>query len=405
MAQTETSSDLTAFIDEHGEVLARFFALLVDDPLDAEDLFHAEVFRLFARHGAVGVSRPAVFRSALARSRRHARLQSRSHYRPVEIDGEGRAEGRGVEALRRAWRRVPLLERSAVALLVGFEQTPREVSSLLGKRSEDPLAAAEHGLLLFERERAMHGRLPVFPRGRERGDLLRSLLEAPGDSAPEPNGRADRIERETASALRAYRLLHRAILRPADWRKMRRRVLRDLPVSGGTLLFDSFETPFGWFSAASLEGVVVGSAFGRRSEQEWLRAVGPSVARGARSDPRSLRGPRRELEEYFAGRGTEFTFPWRLVGVSAFRAAVLDACARIPYGAVRSYKHLAKAVGRPAATRAVGGALSRNPLPVVVPCHRVITRTGLLGGFSAGIALKERLLSLEGMGDLFAPRP
>ncbi|MBM3319521.1 MAG: MGMT family protein [Candidatus Eisenbacteria bacterium] len=93
------------------------------------------------------------------------------------------------------------------------------------------------------------------------------------------------------------------------------------------------------------------------------------------------------------------------MGASSFRAAVLDACARIPYGTVRCYKQLAEAVGRPGAMRAVGGALSRNPLPVVVPCHRVIARTGSLGGFSGGVALKKKLLSLEGMGDLFHSRP
>jgi methylated-DNA-[protein]-cysteine S-methyltransferase len=244
--------------------------------------------------------------------------------------------------------------------------------------------------------------LPPGPRDARKGDALRGLLA--GVPAVEKGGRARaRVVAELESGIKRFRALQAAILRPSDWKRMRKRALREAPVPGAGLVFDAFPTPFGWFSVGALEGAVIGTAFGRRGEAEWLREVGPGVARSARQDPKALRGPRRELEEYFAGRRRAFTFPYRLIGATSFRASVLAACAKIPFGTVRSYRQVADAAGRPGAWRAVGGALGRNPLPVVVPCHRVIAHSGYLGGFSAGLSLKEKLLSLEGMGDLFNP--
>jgi len=406
MARAHTPPDLVPFVDRLGEDLARLFLLLVPDPLDAEDLFYGEVLRLPADRSSGAVSEAAVFRSALVRARGHLRALGRSHYRPVEVDDGVRGAGSEEAALLRAWSSVPLAERCAIALLVGFERPETEVAAALGKKAGDPIGAAEHGLLLFERERAGRKRLPAAPRGRARGESLRKILAAPEGAGIEEGEVGDRVARETLSAVRAFRRLHGAVLRASEWKKMQKRVLREAPArGGGLLLVDSFETPLGWFGAASLEGVVVGTVFGKRNESDWLRETAPLGVRRARTDPGALRAARRELLEYFAGRRKRFTFPYRLMGASSFRAAVLDACARIPYGTVRCYKQLAEAVGRPGAMRAVGGALSRNPLPVVVPCHRVIARTGSLGGFSGGVALKKKLLSLEGMGDLFHSRP
>lgn len=103
----------------------------------------------------------------------------------------------------------------------------------------------------------------------------------------------------------------------------------------------------------------------------------------------------RELQEYVAGSRRAFTFPVDLAECTGFQWAVLDVTSRIPWGEVRTYGQVARQTGRPRAARAVGGALSRNPVPIVIPCHRVVGSGGL-GGFTGGLGLKRRLLAIEG---------
>ncbi len=103
------------------------------------------------------------------------------------------------------------------------------------------------------------------------------------------------------------------------------------------------------------------------------------------------------LAAHFAGQPTPFGVPLDLRGVGEFGRAVLAACGRIPWGRTATYGELAAAVGRPGAARAVGQALGRNPLPVVVPCHRVIGADGSLVGFGSGLEMKRRLLAHEGV--------
>lgn len=102
----------------------------------------------------------------------------------------------------------------------------------------------------------------------------------------------------------------------------------------------------------------------------------------------------RQLEEYFAGTRTSFDLPLDPVG-TAFQRDVWRALLTIPYGETRSYADLACAIGRPTATRAVGAANGRNPLPIVTPCHRVIGSNGRLTGFAGGLPNKQLLLALE----------
>lgn len=104
---------------------------------------------------------------------------------------------------------------------------------------------------------------------------------------------------------------------------------------------------------------------------------------------------RRELEEYAAGRRRRFEVPFELEGTH-FQCEVWKALFEIPYGEVRTYGQLAEALGRRGASRAVGAAAGKNPLPVIVPCHRLIGAGGALTGFSAGVAIKRWLLELEG---------
>ena len=103
---------------------------------------------------------------------------------------------------------------------------------------------------------------------------------------------------------------------------------------------------------------------------------------------------RQQLTEYFAGERREFDLPLKLNGTE-FQMSVLRALQQIPYGETTSYAEIAERVGRPKAVRAVGAANGRNPIPIIVPCHRVIGSHGELTGFGGGLETKEALLRLE----------
>ena len=108
---------------------------------------------------------------------------------------------------------------------------------------------------------------------------------------------------------------------------------------------------------------------------------------------------KRQLDGYFAGRRRRFDLPLAPTG-TAFQRQVLKALQAIPYGETRSYKQVAEAIGKPRAVRAVGAANGRNPLPIIIPCHRVIGSDGSLTGFGGGLDAKRQLLALELNGDL-----
>jgi methylated-DNA-[protein]-cysteine S-methyltransferase len=113
--------------------------------------------------------------------------------------------------------------------------------------------------------------------------------------------------------------------------------------------------------------------------------------------PAKLDGVRRELDEYFAGRrrAFELELDWRLVG-TGFARRVLEAAIAIPFGATRTYREVAGAAGSPNGYRAAGNALGANPMPIVVPCHRVLASGGGLGGYTGGLDRKRTLLCIEG---------
>jgi len=106
-----------------------------------------------------------------------------------------------------------------------------------------------------------------------------------------------------------------------------------------------------------------------------------------------------DLRRYFAGEPVKFAIELDLDGLTGWQKRVLMKAAEIPYGKVMTYGGLAVAVGSPGAGRAVGQAMARNPVPIVVPCHRVVAASGKLGGFSAGLDWKRKLLRLEGIED------
>jgi methylated-DNA-[protein]-cysteine S-methyltransferase len=159
------------------------------------------------------------------------------------------------------------------------------------------------------------------------------------------------------------------------------------------------ETPVGTLLAAATESGLVRLSFPQPDQEQMIdelaAAIGPRVVElPSRFDPL-----RRQLEEYFEGqrRGFDLELDWQLSG--GFVRKVLVETARIPYGETRSYAEVAAAVGSPRAYRAAGSALGANPIPIVVPCHRVLRSGGALGGYGGGLGVKRRLLTIEGALD------
>lgn len=130
---------------------------------------------------------------------------------------------------------------------------------------------------------------------------------------------------------------------------------------------------------------------------EQLAEIAERISPRILSAPEQTDAVRRQLDEYFAGRRHDFDVPidWRLV--RGFAANVLRATARIPFGSVSSYREVAGEAGAPNAYRAAGNALGSNPIPIVVPCHRVLHAGGGLGGYTGGVDRKRYLLRLEGV--------
>lgn len=130
-------------------------------------------------------------------------------------------------------------------------------------------------------------------------------------------------------------------------------------------------------------------------ENAVLEQLAAEVSPRVLAAPRKLDDPRRELDQYFSGRRRQFETPqdWQLI--RGFARRVLVATARVPYGATATYKQMATEAGSPRASRAAGNALGSNPLPIVVPCHRVLHASGGLGGYTGGVEKKRVLLAVE----------
>ena len=160
----------------------------------------------------------------------------------------------------------------------------------------------------------------------------------------------------------------------------------------GGLLHATLATPLGAMTAlANGQGLIA------------LLFPGDAVPEDSRPSPRTGHAAIacRQLGEYFARRRKVFELPfaWSL---TPFRRKVLNRVARIPFGATRSYGEIAAAIGQPGAARAVGGANNANPLPIIVPCHRVIGADGRLVGYGGGLSIKAWLLEFEGAAQVAA---
>lgn len=160
-----------------------------------------------------------------------------------------------------------------------------------------------------------------------------------------------------------------------------------MPTTTTALATRTLDTSVGALTVTASDAGIRSIAFG----------AGPGAGGGAGGGAAGahLDAAAAQLEDYLAGRLRVFDLTLDLDGVSDFDRAVYDRMVRIPHGEVVSYGRLAEEIGRPGAARAVGGACNRNPVPIVVPCHRVVAADGTLGGYGGGLATKRRLLATE----------
>jgi methylated-DNA-[protein]-cysteine S-methyltransferase len=159
------------------------------------------------------------------------------------------------------------------------------------------------------------------------------------------------------------------------------------------------DSPFGPLLLAQTSRGLIRVGLPNQDSDELLADIAERVSPRVLEAPAELDEVRRELDLYFAGKLDRFDLPldWRLSG--GFRQRVLRAINRIPYGQTRSYTEMARKAGNERAVRAAGTACGSNPIPLVVPCHRVLRTSGALGGYGGGLPMKQALLELEGVLD------
>jgi methylated-DNA-[protein]-cysteine S-methyltransferase len=145
------------------------------------------------------------------------------------------------------------------------------------------------------------------------------------------------------------------------------------------------QTPIGRIGIAEVDGSITALYFAGESPPEDAE----------RCETPLLKEAFNQLRDYFAGKRTAFSLPLAPAGTAFMRRAWEELC-RIPYGETVSYRELAAAAGRPRGARAAGMACNRNPIPIIIPCHRVIGASGRLTGYGGGLDIKEKLLALEG---------
>lgn len=158
----------------------------------------------------------------------------------------------------------------------------------------------------------------------------------------------------------------------------------------------SVDTPAGKLLVAVTARGLARVAFPSESVEAIVAELSTKISPRILESARATDEVRRELEQYFDGKRTSFDLPidWRLS--HGFARKTLHAITKVPFGTVTTYGDLAKRLGSPRAARAVGNALGSNPIPIVVPCHRVVRAGGDLGGYGGGVGRKRLLLSLEG---------
>jgi methylated-DNA-[protein]-cysteine S-methyltransferase len=159
--------------------------------------------------------------------------------------------------------------------------------------------------------------------------------------------------------------------------------------------YRTVDTPLGSLLLAATPVGLVRVAYASEGHDAVLASLADKVSPRILRAPARLDGAAREIDEYFAGSRTHFDLPLDLRLTDGFRREVLEHLSDIGYGHRESYAAVAAAIGRPRAVRAVGTACARNPLPVVIPCHRVVRTDGSIGQYVGGVDAKHTLLTLE----------
>jgi methylated-DNA-[protein]-cysteine S-methyltransferase len=157
------------------------------------------------------------------------------------------------------------------------------------------------------------------------------------------------------------------------------------------------DSPFGRLLVAMSRRGLVRLAYPNESPDDVIAELAEDISPRVMESAGATDEVRRELDEYFAGRRRGFDVPVDLSRVRGFGRKVLEQTARIPFGSVATYRDVATRAGSPRAVRAAGNALGGNPVPIVVPCHRVVRTGGGLGGYTGGLDRKVVLLQLEGV--------
>lgn len=179
-------------------------------------------------------------------------------------------------------------------------------------------------------------------------------------------------------------------------RRLRERLAAEAEREGVLdVAYRTLDTPVGRLLLAATELGLVRVAYAAEDHDTVLAALAESVSPRVLAAPRRLDAVSDQLAEYFAGRRRYFEVPLDLRLAGGFRKAVLERLGEIGYGETRSYAQVAAAAGSPKAVRAAGTACATNPLPVVLPCHRVVRSDGSLGGYLGGLGAKRSLLELE----------
>lgn len=400
MKKNDEKEIFRVFYDENAGIVGRFLFAILSDELDAEDLCQ-EVFLRQWEYGASRVPPTDLLAASLKLFRLHRKRTTDSKYAPLDrsaIADSTTPSGR----LRVQWEKLSLTERMAIALTLPGGIPFANAASVLRTDEKALRKRIVRGLLRLgiEKKKQTVSRLPVICAAGEKR-ILSDQWKTHAEECRKCSRAALLIEEGVRSAERVT-----AKSFPARTRqRLLRRLQKDLLTLGGTLRYGSISSPIGPIWIGVLEGTVVNVSIAGHSEEEYVNSAVPHYAPRAVLDRKATAPAARELEEYFAGKRKRFTIPYRLVDVSPFQADVLASCARVPFGSVSSYGELAGSVGRPRATRAVGGALGRNPIPLVIPCHRILSSKGRLHGFSGGLESKEKLLALEGRAGLFSGEP
>ncbi len=159
--------------------------------------------------------------------------------------------------------------------------------------------------------------------------------------------------------------------------------------------YTRFSTPIGNWGIFATKSGVIGLSFHERGFKSFFQRVASSFGVTPVRDDEALKETVKELDRFVAGKIDRVCADVDLTGFSSFRRRVFQVLQEIPYGEVRSYQWVAQKTGNPKASRAVGTACGSNPVPILIPCHRVIAKDGSLGGFSSGLKIKKWLLDLE----------